>query len=259
MSSQYIKLERQGHSAIITVDFPPSNALAPPVRDGLGRAVGEMAADDEVWTLIISAAGDKFFMAGADIRALTDLSSEQALTRARAARELFDFIADLPKPVIAAINGYCLGGGLELALACDIRVAAEHAQLGLPEVGLGLMPGGGGTQRLPLVVGQGLARYLIFTGQRLSAAEAMSVGLVQKVVPLDQLKEEALGLAERINRQGPLGVRAAKKALNAAAALPLAQGLDTENHLWAGLFATDDLREGVRAFLDKRKPEFNAS
>ncbi|MBU1277041.1 MAG: enoyl-CoA hydratase/isomerase family protein [Proteobacteria bacterium] len=259
MDYQYLHLQRQGHTQVLTVDFPPSNALDPRVRDELSQAIGRAAEDDEVWSLVITAAGEKFFMAGANIRALVELDEAQALARAQAARDFLDSLWRMPKPVIAAINGYCLGGGLELALACDIRVAALHAELGLPEVTLGLMPGGGGTQRLPLVVGQGLARDLIMTGRRLKADEALAMGLVQRVAPSGKVLEEALAVAERINANGPLGVRAAKQALNAAAEMPLDQAFDAENRLWASLFNTQDLRRGVEAFLGKSKPRYEAN
>lgn len=258
MEYQHLHLDQRGRTQILTVDFPPSNALDPRVRDELSRAVARAAGDDDTWTLIITAAGDKFFMAGANIRALAELDEAQALARARAAREFLDSLWRMPKPIIAAINGYCLGGGLELALACDIRVAAEHAELGLPEVTLGLMPGGGGTQRLPLVVGQGLARYLIMTGRRLKADEAWSLGLVQSVAPKGMVLDEALEVAERINANGPLGVRAAKQALNAAAEMALDQSFEVENRLWASLFNTQDLRRGVESFLAKTKPQYQA-
>ena len=256
MEYQYIQVRRQGRVEILTVDFPPSNALDPRVRDDLSAALGRAQGDDEVWCVIITAAGEKFFMGGANIRALAELDQAEALARAQAARKFLDQIWRMPKPVIAAINGYCLGGGLELALACDIRVAAEHAELGLPEVALGLMPGGGGTQRLPMVLGQGWARYLIFTGRRLKAREALDMGLVQSVSPSGDVLEEALKIAEAINRNGPLGVRAAKQALNAAAQMPLEQAFDEENRLWASLFNTKDLRRGVEAFLNKQRPQY---
>ena len=258
MSYENIRVERRERVEILTVDFPPSNALDPRVRDDLSSALQKAQHDDEVWCVIITAAGEKFFMGGANIKALKELDEAAALARAQAARKFLDQIWLMPKPVIAAINGYCLGGGLELALACDIRVAAEHAELGLPEVALGLMPGGGGTQRLPLVLGQGWARYLIMTGQRLKAGQALDIGLVQRVSPSGEVLAEALEVARAINRNGPLGVRMAKQALNASLLMPLAQGLGEENRLWAKLFNTNDLRRGVEAFLNKQKPQYRA-
>ncbi|MFH1058379.1 MAG: enoyl-CoA hydratase-related protein [Pseudomonadota bacterium] len=258
MGEQVVKSERKDRTLVLTVDFPPSNALAPAVRDALSAALAAAAADEEIWTVIITATGEKFFMAGANIPSLLELDPPAALARVEAAHAFMQALCDLPKPTIAAINGYCLGGGLELALCCDIRIAAEHARLGLPETALGLMPGGGGTQRLPAIVGQGFARHLIFSAGQLTAAEALGMGLVQKMVPSGRLKAEALALAATINRQGPLGVRAAKQALNAAYNMPLDQALATERRLWADLFASQDLKEGLGAFLAKREPDFRA-
>ncbi len=258
MGFQYLKTEVSDRTAVVTVDFPPANSLAPEVRAELDRAVGELAERDDVWCLIITAAGEKFFMAGANIPSLLSLEPEEALVRVRAAREFFEKLRRLDKPVIAAVNGLCLGGGLEMAMACDIRIAADHVKLGLPETGLGLMPGGGGTVRLPGLVGSGLARHLIFTGRTLTAAEALAAGLVQETVPIGELREAARALARRINRQGPLGVRAAKRAVNAAEELPLSQAWDLENRLWAELCGTGDKNEGVQAFLAKRRPAFKA-
>jgi enoyl-CoA hydratase/carnithine racemase len=258
MGYQYLQTDVAARTGLITVDFPPANALAPEVRAELERAVPEMMARDDVWTIVITAAGRKFFMAGANIPSLLDLDRPTGLARVQAARALFDRLESGPKPVIAAINGLCLGAGLELALAGDIRLAAEHVKLGLPEVALGLMPGGGGTQRLPRIVGPGLAAQMIFSAKTLSAAEAREVGLVQEVTPAEELIPAALALAERINHQGPLGVRAAKRALYGAKTLGLAQGLDLENELWADLCDTRDMKEGVAAFLEKRPPVFEA-
>ena len=245
--------------AVITLDNPPANSLAPQARDQLDAAIREAAADDRVWCLIITAAGEKFFMAGANIPSLLDLDKDGAKARVEAAGRFFANLAACPKPVVAAINGSCLGGGLEMALCCDVLVCAPHARLGLPEAGLGIMPGGGGTQRLPRVVGQHLARYLVFTGDTLDADAALAAGLVQKVAEPGKLLETALEVCKRINRMGPLGVRAAKQAMRAAQQQPLAKGLETEAELWAGLFGTQDKNEGVNAFVQKRRPQFTAA
>lgn len=258
MEYQYIKLDVNNRIGVATVDFPPANSLAPKVRDELKTVVTSLTQRDDVWTIIITAAGQKFFMAGADIPSLKDLEPETGLARVRAAREFFNLLSGNPKPVLAAINGLCLGGGLELAMACDIRIAAEHVKLGLPEVGLGLMPGGGGTQRLPRLVSPGLARYLTFTGKILTAEQGREAGLVEKVVPAADLVLEARAMADLINSKGPLGVRAAKIAIKASSELPLEEGLDLENQLWAELCGTRDMKEGVSAFLEKRSPVFKA-
>ncbi len=256
MAWKHLGVETKDRTGIITVDFPPANSLSPEVREELESAVTDMLSREEVWTIVITGAGEKFFMGGANIQRLLELDPEKALARVKAARGLLTLLSRCSKPVIAAINGLCLGGGLELALACDLRIAAEHARLGLPEVNLGLMPGGGGTQRLPRVVSPGLARYLIFTGEALTAARALEVGLVEKVVPSAELMEAALATAALINKKGPLAVRAAKKAVNAARETDLESGLDLENSLWAELCGTEDMKEGVSAFLEKRAPVF---
>lgn len=256
MGYQYLKKETEDQIGLITVDFPPVNSLAPEVRDELEAAITDFFEREDVWTLILTGAGEKCFMAGANIPSLLELEPAAALLRVQAARRLFDLISDGPKPVIAAVNGFCLGGGLELALACDLRIAAEHVQLGLPEVNLGLMPGGGGTQRLPRLIGPGLARYLIFTGQTLTAARALDVGLVEQISPAKELIPAAKGMAALINSKGPLGVRAAKRAINGGLELSLGQGLDLENRLWSALCGTMDMKEGVSAFLEKRRPSF---
>ncbi len=256
MAWKHLGVETKDRTGIITVDFPPANSLSPEVREELESAVTDMLSREDVWTIIITGAGEKFFMGGANIQRLLELDPEKALARVKAARGLLALLSRCSKPVIAAINGLCLGGGLELALACDLRIAAEHARLGLPEVNLGLMPGGGGTQRLPRVVSPGLARYLIFTGEALTAARALEVGLVEKVVPSGELMEAALATAALINKKGPLAVRAAKKAVNAARETDLESGLDLENSLWAELCGTEDMKEGVSAFLEKRAPVF---
>ena len=165
-------------------------------------------------------------------------------------------VAHCEKPVIAAINGICLGGGMELALACDIRIAAGHANLGLPEVSLGLIPGAGGTQRMPRAVGPGWANYLLFTGDAISAKKALEIGLVQEVTSSDYLKETALKIADKINSKAPLAVRAVKKASYEGLQQPLEKGLDIENRAFAEICATQDKNEGITAFLEKRKSQF---
>ena len=174
----------------------------------------------------------------------------------RAIRAAFDGLEALPQPVIAAINGAALGGGLELALACDLRVAAEGAELALPEVGLGIIPGAGGTQRLPRVVGLALAKELILTARRVTAAEALSMGLVGQVVPADQLQAAALALAERVARNAPISLRQAKRAIDRGLALPMSEALDLENKLYQACIPTADRQEALRAFAEKRAPVF---
>jgi len=257
MSAKYVSLKIAERVGLITIDSPPANSLSPEVRDELHSTLRMVAEQEDVWTIVITGAGDKFFMAGADIQSLLELDKAKGLERVKNVRRFMDYMSTFEKPIIAAINGICLGGGLEIALCCDIRIAADHALLGLPEVGLGIMPGAGGTQRLPRAIAPGYARYLIFTGGRISAAEAFQTGIVEKVAPAAELMSEAMGIAKRINKQAPLAVRAAKKAMNATEKMSLSNGLDLENELWGELCDTQDKNEGILAFLEKRKPQFH--
>ena len=256
MDSEKIQIDRLDKVAVATIRNPPANALSPELRMEFMDKIEELAEDDQVWCLIVTGAGEKFFMAGADISGLLKLDPKSGLERVRSTREFFSALDNFEKPVIAAINGLCLGGGLELALVCDIRIAADHVKLGVPEVNLGLIPGAGGTQRLPRAVGPGWASYLLFTGDAISAEEALRIGLVQKVVPLTSLRGAALELADKINKKGPLAVRAAKRASSRGFEEPLERGLDLENQAFADVCGTWDKNEGVSAFLEKRKPGF---
>jgi enoyl-CoA hydratase len=256
MKTDKVQIELIGKGAVLTLNNPPANALSPEVREEFLFHLKEFSRNEAVWTLIITGAGDKFFAAGADIPGLLKLDRESGLKRVQGARTFYSGVANFGKPVIAAINGICLGGGLELALACDIRIAVDQARLGVPEVNLGLIPGAGGTQRLPRAIGPGWGNYLLFTGEALPASKALEIGLIQMVVPREELKEAALSLAEKINSKGPLAVRAAKKAAAAALNLPIEEGLDLENKAFAELCATEDKQEGITAFLEKRKPLF---
>jgi len=244
-------------TGILIISNPPANALSPEVRDEFLVKLNEMSRNDRIHTLIITGAGEKFFAAGADIPGLLNLDRESGLERARKGREFYSGIAHFEKPIIAAINGVCFGGGLELALACDIRIAAEHAKMGLPEVNLGLIPGGGGTQRLPRIVGPGWANYLLFTGETISASKALEIGLVQEVVESGSLRKAAIEIAHKINSKAPLAVKAAKSATMKGLQETLERGLDIENEAFAKLCATHDKDEGITAFLEKRKPQFN--
>jgi len=258
MKSENVQIEVVGKVAVATICNPPANALTPELRMEFMTKLGELSRNVQVWSLIVTGDGEKFFMAGADIPGLAELDREQGLDRVRRTRKFFSALDNFEKPVIAAVNGLCLGGGLELALVCDIRIAADHVKLGLPEVNLGLIPGAGGTQRLPRAVGPGWANYLLFTGDAISAEAALGIGLVQKVVPLTSLRKAALQVADKINSKGPLAVRAAKKVSSRGLRETLEKGLDMENEAFSELCATRDKNEGVTAFLEKRKPEFQA-
>ena len=256
MEPEKIQIEIFQKVAILTMNNPPANALSPEFRQEFMAKLIEVSKDDGIWTMIITGAGEKFFAAGADIATLLKLDRTTGLERVRKAREFYGGLARFEKPVIAAINGICMGGGLELALACDIRIATEHARLGLPEVNLGLIPGAGGTQRLPRAIGPGWANYLLLTGEAVPAKKALEIGLVQEVVAFDSLREAALKLADKINSKGPLAVRAAKRASSRGLQQPLEKGLDIENEAFAEVCATQDKNEGITAFLEKRKPQF---
>ncbi len=256
MASEMIQTEIVRRVGVMTMNNPPANALSPELRYEFTDKIKEMSENNDVWALIITGAGENFFAAGADIPGLLKLDRQSGLERVQKAREFYSGVAYFEKPVIAAINGICLGGGLELALACDIRVAAENVKLGVPEVNLGLIPGAGGTQRLPRTIGPGWANYLLFTGEAITAAKALEIGLVQEVVPFESLMDAALNIANKINSKGPLAVRAAKRASSKGLQETLEKGLDIENEAFSEVCATRDKNEGVTAFLEKRKPEF---
>lgn len=258
MPSEMIQIEIKDKIAVATINNPPANALGPDLREEFTGKLETMAGDPDIWVLIITSAGEKFFAAGADIPTLLKLDRDSGLERVQISRRFYSGVASFEKPVIAAINGMCLGGGLELALACDIRVAADHAKLGLPEVNLGIIPGAGGTQRLPRTVGPGWAKYLLFTGDAIPAGKALDIGLVQDVVPLDGLLNRAREIAGKINSKGPLAVRAAKRAASLGVEETLEKGLDLENQVFSEVCATEDKIEGINAFLEKRKPRFKA-
>jgi len=244
--------------ARITINRPEArNALNTMVRQEIKDAVKDIEEDKEVKVAIITGAGDKAFVSGADIRDLKEMNSvgieEYAST---VGQQLYTEIENLRVPVIARINGFCLGGGCELAMACDIRVASENAKFGQPEINIGIFPGGGGTQRLPRLVGWGRAKELIYTGRIIGAAEAERIGLVDKVVPVDKLEETVNQLAETITSKSPLIISLVKKVINRGMYTDLAAGLSYEKGNFSLCFATEDHNEGITAFLEKRKPEF---
>jgi enoyl-CoA hydratase len=258
MSQSYetLLLERRDRVAIITINRPDKrNALNIKTREEGAALLEELSSDDSVGVVIFTGAGDKAFIAGADIAEFagrTATMQRDVMT----GRSLFTAIDTFPKPVIAMINGYCLGGGCELALACDIRIASETASFGQPEINLGIIPGGGGTQRLPRLVGEGKAMELILTGEIIDARTAFSIGLVNHVVPPDQLEAKTMEIAKRIAEKGPIALRLAKEAVKLASRSNLDEGLRREIDLFALCFSTEDKDEGVKAFLEKRKPVF---
>jgi enoyl-CoA hydratase len=239
--------------ALLTIDRPEArNALSFALLAELADVVERLDGDGATRVVVITGAGDRAFAAGADIRELAEQTPERL--RAEGRFDAWDRIANVGLPSIAAVRGYALGGGCELAMSCDLIVAGDDAVFGQPEIRIGVMPGAGGTQRLARAVGAALAMELILTGRSIDAAEAKAAGLVTKVVPAAETIDAALALADTIAAQPPLAVRAAKRAVRAAAELPLAAGLRAEREAFFDLFATDDQREGMHAFMEKRAP-----
>ncbi|HEY7786105.1 MAG TPA: enoyl-CoA hydratase-related protein [Pyrinomonadaceae bacterium] len=258
MSQSYetLLLERRNRVAIITINRPDKrNALNIKTREEGAAILEELATDESVGVVVFTGAGDKAFIAGADISEFagrTATMQRDVMT----SRSLFTAIDSFPKPVIAMINGYCLGGGCELAMACDIRIASETASFGQPEINLGIIPGGGGTQRLTRLVGEGKAMEMILTGEIIDARTAFSIGLVNHVVPADQLQPKTMEIASRMADKSPVALRMAKEAVKLASRSNLDEGLRREVDLFALCFSTEDKNEGVAAFLEKRKPAF---
>ena len=243
--------------ATITVNRAPMlNALSAQTVRELDRVLAAAEADEQVRVLIVTGAGEKAFVSGADISELANLDPASGARTAELGQRVFRRLETMGKPSIAAINGFALGGGCELAMACTIRIASENAKIGLPEVTLGVIPGYGGTQRLPRIVGRGTAMDLILTGRAVDANEALRLGLVSQVVPLADLADAARKIALRILRNGPLAVRAAMRSVDHGLDVGLDQGCRMEASLFGLLCATDDMREGLKAFLEKRKAEF---
>ncbi|MDP6945317.1 MAG: enoyl-CoA hydratase-related protein, partial [Myxococcota bacterium] len=222
----------------------------------LRRAVDTFATDDALRVMILTGAGEKAFVAGADIAEMSGLDTATAERFARVGQRLSTAMESTPKAIIAAVNGFALGGGCELAMACDFILASDNARFGQPEVNLGLLPGFGGTQRLPRLVGRGMARQLTYTGELVKAERAREIGLVNAVYPQAELMAAARKIAETIASKGPLAVGASKRAINRGSDLSMEAGLDYEASLFGALFATDDMREGTAAFLEKRPADF---
>ena len=249
--------EKKENIGILTINRPEKlNAISNELTKELGKFLEDLANDEEIRVLIITGAGEKAFVAGADISELANRDARLGRKVSRERQEVFSLIENLHIPVIAVINGYALGGGLELALACSIRIASEKAQFGAPEVKLGIIPGDGGTQRLPRLVGLGQAMEMILTGDFIDAEEAYRIGLVNKIYPHDQLHEKAMELARRIASRPPLAVRFAKDAINRSQEGGTIAGYTLESYLHALSCTTEDKKEGVSAFLEKRKGKF---
>ena len=255
MSYQNILLEQRGRVGLITLNRPKQlNALNDALMDELGQALAEFDASDQVAAIVISGS-EKAFAAGADITAMKDLSYAQAFSGDFITRN-WERMRTIRKPVIAAVSGYALGGGCELAMMCDIIIAADNAKFGQPEVKLGILPGAGGTQRLPRAVGKAKAMDMVLTGRMMDAAEAERVGLVSRVVSPEKVLDEAIAAAAQIGEFSLPSILAAKEAVNRSFESPLAEGLLFERRMFHAGFATEDQKEGMQAFVDKRKPVF---
>lgn len=252
--------EVHGHVAVITLNRPDRmNTLGGTMKPDLARAFFELArSDDQVRAVLITGSGDRAFCAGADIkeRATDVVRGPEYFVRQKATHELFRGIEEFEKPVIAAINGVALGGGLEIALCCDLRITASHARFGLPELKLGVIPAAGGTQRLPRLIGEARAKELILTADLVDAQTALSYGLVSRVVSLADLMPTAMELSQRIARHPPLAVRFAKRAINRGMQTDLDSGLEYERYAAAMIVDSEDRIEGMRAFIEKREPQF---
>jgi len=250
-------VERDGAVAVLTINRPTVlNALNTQTLDELRRAMLELKADATARVLIVTGAGPKSFVAGADINELAVLSPTAGREHALSGQHVFDAIENLGKPVIAAINGFALGGGCELAMACTLRIAADSARLGQPEIALGLMPGYAGTQRLPRLVGKGRAMEMLLTGAQVGADEAQRIGLVHRVVPAADLMTEARTLAAQLAANAPVAMRYIINAVHKGVEMPFAEACQYEATLFGLVASTDDMREGTAAFLEKRKPLF---
>ncbi len=244
-----LELRRQGSVAVITLANPPAHTWT---RESLA----DLNADREVYSLVISGQGEKFFSAGADLKLFADGDKAVARAMARSFGEAFEALASYRGVSIAAINGYAMGGGLECALACDIRIAEDHAVMGLPEAAVGLLPCAGGTQLLSWLVGEGWAKRMILCGERIDAASALRIGLVEEVVARGGAFERAIALAQAVAKQSPTSVAACKRLIDGARHLPPAHNLPAEREAFVDLFDTQDQREGVAAFLGKRAPRW---
>ena len=257
MTFENLLLERDGAVAILTVNRPKVlNALNTQTLDEIRRAILELKHDDGVRAVIVTGAGEKSFIAGADINELATQTPTTGREHAIAGQHVLDLIEHLGKPVIAAINGYALGGGCELAMACTIRLAADTAKLGQPEINLGLVPGYAGTQRLARIVGRGRALELLLTGDQIPAQEAHRLGLVNRVIPAADLMAEAKKLAATLAAKAPIAIRYILEAVHKGVEMPFAQAQIFEATLFGLVASTEDMREGTKAFLEKRKPEF---
>jgi len=257
MEYETILVTREAEIARITINRPKVlNALSENTMQELSAAIDDLGQDPNVRCIILTGAGDKAFSAGADIGNFLDLTTISVITSNKGAKRPYNFVREIPKPVIAMVNGLALGAGCELAMSCDMIVASENARFGQPEVSVGVIPGGTGTQILPRLVGEKKAREMIFTGDPISAEEALRIGLVNKVVPPDKLRETVDELIKKLKSKSPAILKFAKLAVNKSLETPLSVGIECEADLFAMCFGTQDQKEGAKAFFDKRPPNY---
>ncbi|WP_409525913.1 enoyl-CoA hydratase [Nitrincola sp. MINF-07-Sa-05] len=254
--SDAIRVEKRGHVALLTMNNPPANTWTADSLQALVSIIEELNADRDIWSLVLTGQGEKFFSAGADLKLFADGDRSVARDMARLFGQAFETLSRFRGVSIAAINGYAMGGGLEVALACDLRIAEEQAVMALPEAKVGLLPCAGGTQNLTLLVGEGWAKRMILCGEQVKADKALAIGLVEEVVERGQSLEQALALAEQVGSQSPSAVSACKTLIQSGRTRTLDQGYILERELFVDLFHTEDQREGVNAFLEKRKPQW---
>jgi enoyl-CoA hydratase len=260
MKFETIEYQQEGHVGLLIIQRPQAlNALNAQVLEELSTFAKDISSNKEIRALVITGSGEKAFVAGADIKAMASMTPKEAQDFSTTAQAVFDNIAALPFAVIAAVNGFALGGGCELALACDIIIASEKAKFGLPEVTLGLLPSFGGTQRLPRAVGLFKAREMVFSGEFYSAQDCLNMGLVNRVTAPDQLLPEARKLAQTIASRAPIAVAKAKQSISKGYELHIKDGLQQEAELFGELFNTQDQKEGIDAFITKRQPEFKGN
>lgn len=256
VSYQYLLCEVENKVAIVTLNRPPVNALNSQVFKELAQLFTELEANEEVHVIVLTGNGEKAFVAGADINEMADADIVTVMKNNKISRELFTQVENSTKPVIAVINGLALGGGLELALACDLRISSDKAKFAFPETGLGIIPGGGGTQRLQKIVGLGVAKELIYFGDMIDAQKALDLHILNKVVPAEELLSTAKGWAEKLASKPPIAVQMAKLALNTGSNTDVESGLIVESTCFNTTFATEDAKEGLNAFVEKRKPVY---
>jgi enoyl-CoA hydratase/carnithine racemase len=254
----FVSVAREGHVCVVTLERPEAmNAISGALADELSATFRELAREKDVWVVVLGAAGEKAFCVGADLKERAGFSLEDFYRNREQIKGLFESIRKLPQPTVAAVFGFALGGGFELTLSCDVVVAAEGTQFGLPETRVGLLPAGGGTQLLTRKLGLARAKDLIFRGRRFDAAEAYRLGLVSEVVPRSEVNECAHELAADICKSSPVAVRAAKRSIDAALGVSIDEGIEIENDAWKRVIASEDRLEGIAAFNDKREPRWS--